>query len=105
MLSFEPGLCLETFRDQIFIISVSVAVSWVEVSVSVSWVEVSVSVSWVEVSLTSLLLARSSVLQSHSRHPPNHAIFRSHKPLHIIHFHRPSFATIHIVQAPSVNTL
>src|SRR2546425_1131207 len=30
---------------------------------------------------------------SHSRHPPNHAIFRSHKPLHIIHFHRPSFAT------------
>src|SRR3989441_5865879 len=41
------------------------------------------------------LLTRSSVLQSHSRHPPNHAIFHSHKLLHIIHFHRPSFATIH----------
>src|SRR5881296_1466589 len=41
------------------------------------------------------LLTRSSVLQSHSRHPPNHAIFRSHKPLHIIHFHRPSFVIIH----------
>src|SRR5437867_1323659 len=40
-------------------------------------------------------LTRSSVLQGHSRHPPNHGIFRSHKPLHIIHFHRPSFATIH----------
>src|SRR3989442_1478535 len=41
------------------------------------------------------LLTRSSVLQSHSRQPSNHVIFRSHKPLHIIHFHRPSFATIH----------
>src|SRR6184192_610057 len=41
------------------------------------------------------LLIRSFVLQSHSRHPPNHAIFRSHKPLHIIHFHRPRFVTIH----------
>src|SRR6184192_909529 len=41
------------------------------------------------------LLTRSSVLQSHSRHPPNHAIFRSLKPLHIIHYHRPSFTTIH----------
>src|SRR5437899_718484 len=41
------------------------------------------------------LLTRSFFLQSHSRHPPNHAIFRSHKPLHIIHFRRPSFATIH----------
>src|SRR5437867_9011355 len=41
------------------------------------------------------LLTRSSVLQSHSRHPPNHAIFHSHKPLHIIHLHRPNFATIH----------
>src|SRR3989442_4291206 len=41
------------------------------------------------------LLTRSSVLQGHSRHPPNHTIFRSHKPLHIIHLHRPSFATIH----------
>src|SRR3989442_6791162 len=41
------------------------------------------------------LLTRSSVLQSHSRHPPNHVIFRSHKPLHIILLHRPSFATIH----------
>src|SRR5206468_663700 len=41
------------------------------------------------------LLTRSFVLQSHSRHPPNHAICRSHKPLHIIHFLRPSFATIH----------
>src|SRR3989442_48001 len=40
------------------------------------------------------LFTRSSVLQSHSRHPPNHAIFSSHKPLHIIHFHRSSFATI-----------
>ena len=36
MLSFEPGLGLETFRDQIFMVSVSV--------------------SWVEVSLTSLLI-------------------------------------------------
>src|SRR3989441_4304237 len=41
------------------------------------------------------LLTRSSVLQGHSRHPPNHTISRSHKPLHIIHLHRPSFATIH----------
>src|SRR3989442_6598770 len=44
---------------------------------------------------TPQLLTRSSVLQGHSRHPPNHAIFRSHKPLHIILLHRPSFATIH----------
>src|SRR5438876_10973076 len=44
---------------------------------------------------TPQLLTRSSVLQGHSRHPPNHTIFRSHKPLHIIHLHRPSFATIH----------
>src|SRR3989442_5854741 len=41
------------------------------------------------------LLTRSSVLQGHSRHPSNHNIFRSQKPLHIIHLHRPSFATIH----------
>src|SRR5437867_6505655 len=41
------------------------------------------------------LFTRSFVLQRHSRHPPNHAIFRSHKPPHIIHFHRPSFATIY----------
>src|SRR3954464_5759337 len=41
------------------------------------------------------LLTRSSVLQGHSRHPPNHGIFRSHKPLHIILLHRPSFTTIH----------
>src|SRR2546425_11636885 len=41
------------------------------------------------------LLTRSSVLQGHSRYPPNHTIFRSHKPLHITHLHRPSFATIH----------
>src|SRR4051812_44414975 len=40
-------------------------------------------------------MSSSLVLQSHSRHSPNHAIFRSHKPLHSIHFHRPSFATIH----------
>src|SRR3989442_15657954 len=40
-------------------------------------------------------LTRSSVLQGHSRHPPNHGIFRSHKPLHIINFHRSSFTTIH----------
>src|SRR6266516_6467961 len=37
----------------------------------------------------------SSVLQVHSRHPPNHIIFHSHQPLHIIHLHRPSFATIY----------
>src|SRR5437867_4466096 len=37
----------------------------------------------------------SSVLQGHSRHPPNHTILRSHKPSHINRLHRPSFATIH----------
>src|SRR3989442_4355553 len=37
----------------------------------------------------------SSVLQGHSRHPPNHTILRSHKPLHIKRLRRPSFAFIH----------
>src|SRR5207247_4431210 len=41
------------------------------------------------------LFTFSSVLQSHSRHPPNHTILRSHKPSHINCLHRPSFATIH----------
>src|SRR3989442_11207978 len=41
------------------------------------------------------LLTRSSVLQGHSRHPPNHLIFRSQEFLHITHLHRPSFSTIH----------
>src|SRR5260221_5165645 len=41
------------------------------------------------------LFTCSSVLQGHSRHPPNHIIFRSNQPLHIIHLHRPSFATIY----------
>src|SRR3989442_14626624 len=36
-----------------------------------------------------------SVLQGHSRHPPNHIIFRSEESLHISYLHRPSFATIH----------
>src|SRR6266403_2029636 len=37
----------------------------------------------------------SSVLQGHSRHPPDHTILRSHKPLHINRLRRPSFASIH----------
>src|SRR5206468_8674274 len=41
------------------------------------------------------LFTFSSVLQGHSRHPPNHTILRSHKPSHINRLHRPSFATIH----------
>src|SRR5437867_9636093 len=51
----RPGLGLETFRDQIFMVSVSVSWAQVSVSDSVSWGQVSVSVSWVQVSLTSLL--------------------------------------------------
>src|SRR6266516_3640089 len=41
------------------------------------------------------LFTCSSVLKGHSRHPPNHTIFRSHKSLHIICLHRPSFTAIH----------
>src|SRR6266516_2106843 len=41
------------------------------------------------------LFTCSSILQGHSRHPPNHTIFRSHQALHIIHLNRPSFATIY----------
>src|SRR3989441_6553811 len=41
------------------------------------------------------LLTRSSVLQGHSRHPPNHLIFRSQESLQINLFHRSSFTTIH----------
>src|SRR5437867_9125499 len=41
------------------------------------------------------LLTRSSVLQDHSRHPPNHIIFRSQESLQINLFHRPSFTSIH----------
>src|SRR2546425_9489817 len=41
------------------------------------------------------LFTFSSVLQGHSRHPPNHTILRSHKPSHINRLHRPSFATIY----------
>src|SRR2546425_1395976 len=37
----------------------------------------------------------SSVLQGHSRHPPNHTILRSHKPLHINRLRRPSLSSIH----------
>src|SRR3989442_13196891 len=44
---------------------------------------------------TSELFTFSSVLQDHSRHPPNHTILRSHKPLHINRLHRPNFAFIH----------
>src|SRR5213083_1088070 len=41
------------------------------------------------------LFTFSSVLQGHSRHPPNHTILRSHKLLHINRLHQPSFASIH----------
>src|SRR5206468_7423109 len=40
------------------------------------------------------LFTFSSVLQGHSRHPPNHTILHCHKPLHINRLHRPSFASI-----------
>src|SRR3989442_14288697 len=41
------------------------------------------------------IFAFSSVLQGHSRHPPNHTILRSHKPLHINRLRQPSFAFLH----------
>src|SRR5437867_9944884 len=53
------------------------------------------SIHTFDIQPTPELFTFSSVLQSHSRHPPNHTILRSHKPLHIIHLHRPSFASIH----------
>src|SRR3989442_6389797 len=37
------------------------------------------------------LFTFSSVLQGHSRHPPNHTILRSHKPSHITAFAYYSF--------------
>src|SRR3989442_889335 len=43
MLGLETRSRSRDRRDHIFMVSVSVSVSWVQVSVSVSWVEVSVS--------------------------------------------------------------
>src|SRR5213083_1368057 len=46
----------------------------------------------------------SSVLQGHSRYPPNHTILRSHKPLHINRLHRPRFASIHKLPLYTITT-